>query len=89
MINLPLHYSIHRDSNLTVRNPPTQFYPYCLIAHISYHKDTGEFQLGQNIDGVSKPRERIQKTLPSLNFNVTIRARLKVQAKNKLKKSRL
>ena len=57
MINLPLHYSIHRDSNLTVRNLPSQFCLFNLTAHISYPEANVEFQLWKNINAVSKTRE--------------------------------
>ena len=38
MINLPLHYSIHRDSHPAAQNLPAQFYLYYLTAHISFPK---------------------------------------------------
>jgi len=45
MINLPLHYSIHRDSNPAARNLPAQFYPCYLTAHILCPKTIVAFQL--------------------------------------------
>ena len=58
MINLPLHYSIHLDSNLTVRNLPSQFCLFNLTAHISYQKANFEFITTPGIDPTNNVAEQ-------------------------------